>query len=96
VEGFKVEHRPGHALDGSMVLLNKIIQILDLTNLGGYLPTLINPTSIAALFAPLWSIVTFSGSHYGAWPFRRTERPLLDRAWTPKNSESSKILLKEN
>jgi hypothetical protein len=43
LEGFKVEYRPGHALDGSMVLLNEIIQILDLTNLGGYLPIRINP-----------------------------------------------------
>jgi hypothetical protein len=32
-KGFKVEHRLGHVLDGTMILLDYIVEILDLPNL---------------------------------------------------------------
>ena len=31
-EGFEAEHRSGHALDGAMVLLNDVVEILDLSD----------------------------------------------------------------
>ena len=31
-EGFEVEHRFGHALDGAMILLHDVVGILDLAN----------------------------------------------------------------
>jgi hypothetical protein len=32
IKGFEVEHRPGHPLDGPMVLLDDVVEIFDLTH----------------------------------------------------------------
>jgi hypothetical protein len=40
---FKVEHRYGHALNGTMELLDKIVEILDLLNLDRQLSIMIDP-----------------------------------------------------
>ena len=42
-KGFIVEHRLGNVLDGTMILLDDIVEILDLTNLDRCVPVIIDP-----------------------------------------------------
>lgn len=59
-EPFEVEHLPGHLLDGAMVLLDDVVEVFNLVyRIGMFRPALI--AEIAALLAPLLSIVTLFG-----------------------------------
>jgi hypothetical protein len=42
-KGFKIEHWFGHALDGTMILLDNIVEILDLTNFDRQFSVMIDP-----------------------------------------------------